>query len=546
MPNSKKGFSNVIALRPQTLSNSSHLGKILSRHETGEVLDLILDKAIQDLGTEGGSIYFIQELKQRQPGDKDRFHHVLRFYRSINLVLNTRSLHSEYLEINHKSLAGYVASTGKTVQIKDCYKLPPETPFSFDPSFDQSKNYNTKSVLAVPIKSTEGRVIGVVQLINKRKKRRKPNSEEFFHEVLPFSKHDAQLLEALASQTSVALENAKLSNDIANLFESFVRASVTAIEARDPGTSGHSDRVANMTVSLAEAINKTNSGPLGSTLFSVQQIQEIRYASLLHDFGKIGVNESVLLKPKKLYQHELENILMRIEVLKFKQEAKVWKHTAEDLLNGTAPQCTNPNHHHQNGSSCGHNLILQAAGQIGSYIQSLEELKKSILQANESQILEHDLDIKTLIQFINDLTGKLGTNLLTNDELKKLSIAKGTLTAEERKQIESHVTHTYHFLSQIAWTENLSEIPQIAHAHHEKLDGTGYPLGLKSEQIPLQSKMMTVSDIYDALTALDRPYKHSISAERALAILEREAKQGKVDKNLLDLFIQAQVFKQVA
>jgi HD-GYP domain-containing protein (c-di-GMP phosphodiesterase class II) len=535
-------LSNVIPIRPELdrrVTHNSEMARILAQHETGEVLDLILDKAIQSTNAEGGSIYFIQELRQDSfGGSLPRLHRVLRFYRSINLLLNSRNLHSEFIEIDSRSIAGFVAMSGEVVKINDCYKLPASSPFQFDETFDQREGYKTKSLLTVPIKSTQGKVIGVVQLINKRKNRKVKKPD-----IGTFSKQDLLLVEALASQTSIALENAKLSADIAKLFESFVQASVTAIEARDPSTSGHSDRVAALTVDLAKTVDNLSSGPFRHVQFTPQQIQEIRYASLLHDFGKIGVREPVLLKAKKLFPNELESIMLRLDTARSKNETRAWKMLVEELFKKENEFCMHPAHDH-NGHQC-HQMLLKTQNSLTTFNQHIEHIATKINEANESQVMDEDFDIQGLMKFISDLSKSAGQLILTEQETKTLSIARGTLSPEERKEIESHVSFTFQFLSQIAWTDVLANVPAIAHAHHEKLDGTGYPLGLKEEQIPIQARMMAISDIFDALTAMDRPYKKAVTPQRAIEILEKEANQGKLDVELLKVFVDAQIFHQV-
>jgi HD-GYP domain-containing protein (c-di-GMP phosphodiesterase class II) len=349
-----------------------------------------------------------------------------------------------------------------------------------------------------------------------------------------FTDEDQELMQAFASQASVAIENAKLTEDIENLFESFIRASVTAIEARDPATSGHSDRVAVLSVEFARALHQNTEGPLKGVIFSEQQIREMRYAALLHDFGKIGVRESVLSKKYKLYPHEMETILLRLDSARVRQEMMAWKDMAHELVGifekGGTPDSPRAK-------------LSQVGNKIDQFAQQLQQVRLSVLKANQPQIVKEDFDIGALMTWINKTSLELDQTLLTAEEMIKLSLPKGTLNEEERREIESHVSHTYHFLRQIAWTEDLAEVPDIAHAHHEKCDGSGYPRGLTAGHIPVQSKMMTIADIYDALTSMDRPYKPAVSAERALEILHMEARNGKLDLDLLRIFIEAAVFR---
>lgn len=507
----------------------------LYKEEIGKILDMILEKAIQNSNADAGSIYIIEKVRQDSYGGAlPKFRQVLKFYRALNRSTGeTRNL--PHIEINNQSIAGYVALSGNTVRIKDCYALTGEEPFKFNSEIDKKIGYRTSSVLSVPIKSVKGNVIGVVQLVNKiSPKRRRSDPKIIDQSIVPFTRQDEQLIDALATHAGVAIENVRLSADIANLFESFVRASVTAIEARDPSTSGHSDRVAALTVRFAECLDRVDSGPFQNVKFSTQQLQEIRYASLLHDFGKIGVRENVLLKAKKLFPNELETIILRLETLKAKNEARSWKSAAETLS-------SNKNESPEERER----FYSQTLWNIDRFNQQVETVRKGVHKANESQVMDGDFDITGLLSWLTTAAQNVGQMILTEGEIKRLSIARGTLAPEERREIESHVSYTYKFLSQIAWTEELSNIPNIAHAHHEKLDGTGYPQALKADQIPVQSRMMTISDIYDALTAMDRPYKKAVSPERAVEILHYEAKAGKLDKNLLKIFCEAEIFRAV-
>ena len=537
------------------------VGKALSsEHETEKILDMILEEAINNTQSDGGSIYLVEKVPQDSLGGaRPKFTHKLKFHKSLNRSLAYIQEYNKFMDIDTTSIAGYVALTTETVTIKDCYNLPEETPFKFNYEFDVNYNYKTQSVLAVPIKTNKGRVVGVVQLVNKtRSFRRQTDPKTKKHQpismenVIAYSSHDVRLMEAFASHAAVALENAKLTQDIEKLFDSFVKASVTAIESRDPSTSGHSDRVADLTCSLAERVDGSKLGIYKDISFSIQQMRELRYAALLHDFGKIGVKEDVLLKAKKLYPYELESIMQRLDTIKYKNEAVVWREIAEqatELIDDLKNLQDKP--HVCSSSGCAHSLhkaqdqktvLAQALWKVDGFNRKVEQIREAIIKANESQVLQGDLNITELVTFIETLSTNLNRTILLPEEKQRLLIPRGTLSPEERREIESHVSHTFTFLYQIAWTDDLSGIPEIAHAHHEKLDGTGYPRGLKTDQIPIQSRMMTICDIYDALTAMDRAYKKSVSNERALDILNLEVKDGKLDKNLVDLFIEAKVY----
>jgi len=316
-----------------------------------------------------------------------------------------------------------------------------------------------------------------------------------------------------------------LKNDIERLFEGFVNASVTAIEARDPSTSGHSSRVADLTVGLAEAVNSTPNGPYGELFFNPIQIREIRYASLLHDFGKVGVREQVLIKAKKIEGERLESIYQRLH-----------QRTLEAMRDRMLEAWSK-------GSSFDH-------GAVGALLKEQEEetrrLMELVRRSNEPTVLPQE--VATELNLLEDLTFQHWSGdkrtLIDPHDLELLKIPKGSLSAKERQEIESHVSYTYKFLSRIPWTTELAGVPEIAWAHHERLNGKGYPRQLKEADIPVQSKLMAVSDVYDALTAADRPYKAAVSVERSLEILAQEAKVNLLDSEVLRIFLEARIFER--
>ncbi len=528
------------------LSSLLDIGAALSsEHETHKVLTMILEKATENTNADGGSIFLVERTKKMNVvGERQSYNSMLRFSHSLNMTFNSEaSLREKLISINEDSIAGYVAFTGKSVRIRDAYTLPADAPFKFNSDLDRSQNYRTKSVLCVPIRTNKGRILGVVQLVNKRRSFRRaddPNPVETSlrvpeKEIIAFSEHDDKLMHAFASHAAVALENAKLTEDIGNLFESFVKASVMAIEARDPSTSGHSDRVAEMTVKLAETVDQHGSGFFKDIKFTSDQIREIRYASLLHDFGKIGVREAILVKAQKLFPHELETVLLRLATISSMNEAHIWRECAEEMGKLIlAKETLNPA-----------DYLSRSLWTVDSFNKKVDQIRRGILKANESQVIDNDFDINSLMIEIKRTSDEIGQKILDEGDFVKLSIKRGTLSPQERAQIESHVSHTFDFLSQIAWTDQLQNVPDIAHAHHEKLDGTGYPRHLKANQIPIQSRMMTIADIYDALTAFDRPYKKAVDSIRAIDILHGEANDGKLDKELLRIFIEARVFEVV-
>ena len=494
-----------------------------SERNTDALLELILTKSREITSCDAGSLYVVEE----GPGGEK--HLVFKLTQSDSHAAPFRQF---TLPIDTRSVAGYTAATGKILNLKDAYRIR-NLPFRLNREFDEKFGYRTKSMLVVPMKNQKDEVIGVLQLINAKKEPAvKLTSAKVVHrEVIPFSERSQELAASLASQAAVALENNLLYRDIQNLFEGFVKASVTAIESRDPTTFGHSERVAKLTVGLAEVVDRSDTGPYREIHFTPQDIREIRYASILHDFGKVGVREEVLVKAKKLYPSQMELVMKRFQYIRKVLELDAYRKKVDHLLA----------HGNQNYEP----FFTEIDAAQRQELQQLDEFLEHVTKANEPTVLPEKTSEK-LVEIagwtFQDPAGPTEP-LVTPEELRFLTIPKGSLDPEERVQIESHVIHSFRFLSQIPWTKELRNIPLIAKAHHEKLDGSGYPYRMKSEDIPFQAKMMTISDIYDALTARDRPYKRAVPVERALDIIGQEVKSQLLDPVLFQLFIEAKIFQ---
>ena len=515
--------------RMRELTELSAIGVALStERDLDTLLDLILSHARRVTQSDAGSLYLIE---REEPGEAAR----LRFSQSQNHSLPSLPFDSFTVPIDHSSLAGYAASTGEALVIGDVYLLPDDSSYKQNRSFDESSGYRTKSMLVLPMKTHRDEVIGVLQLINRKRSpdTRLASLETVDRDVVPFSSRCVEIATALASQAAVAIENGRLYEDIERLFEGFVTAAVTAIESRDPATSGHSGRVATMTVGLAEAVDRTGSGPYRDQGFTREQLRELRYAGLLHDFGKVGVREQVLVKEKKLYPQDLDLIRHRFAYLDQRTELEFERARAELLL--------------ARGRSGYDSGLAKLECERRARRDELAQFLDTIVKANEPTVLAEGsfgaLEAISGLTFI-DFDGQ-AKPLLQDHELQFLMIRRGNLDEQERREIESHVTHTYRFLEQIPWTRELRAIPQIAYAHHEKLNGRGYPNAVSGIEIPVQARIMTIADIYDALTATDRPYKRAVPRERALDILTMEAKEGTIDAALLDTFVGARVFDAV-
>ena len=430
--------------------------------------------------------------------------------------------------VDGKSVVGYTVSMGASQIYDDAYTPPPGRPVG-GKSFDSQFGYRTKSMLTVPMRNYKNDVVGAVQLINaKRRFETRLTLDNVDAEVISFQADDLEMIESIASQAAVAIDNKNLLDSIQDLFDGFVKASVTAIEQRDPSTAGHSGRVEGLTTALARAVHEIATGKYRDVRLSDDQFKELRYACLLHDFGKVGVREHILVKAKKLVPGQLEVIQARFEFIERSVQVKYAAEKLEAMRAG------------KNGST-----LDEIDQRLRQEIEQLEQWAQSVTAANEPTVMPEDK--ASMIEFLaqqtyQDMSGRAHP-MLEPQEFRFLSIQKGTLDPQERLEMEAHVTHSFHFLSKIPWTPVMRGIPEIAYGHHEKLDGSGYPRGLTGEQIPLQARMMTISDIYDALTAGDRPYKRAVSTAVALDILHDEAGQGKLDKDLLEIFVKKKLYQ---
>jgi HD-GYP domain-containing protein (c-di-GMP phosphodiesterase class II) len=468
-----------------------------SERDVTQLQHTIVRNARELTRADSGSLYLLET------GDDGE--RVLRFAVAQTGPSDSGTYLGGVLPLSRTSISGYVALTGEAVRIDDAYHVPYGAEYRVNRSFDLANGYRTMSVLAVPMRDHEDGIVGVIMLIN-----RKPDFELTLTSpahteevVLPFSARDEHVLRSLASQAGVALENRVLLESIQDLFEQFVRASVKAIEVRDKSTQGHSSRVADLTIRQAEAVNSVQRGTFAELHFDSDQIREMRYASLLHDFGKVAVPEYIFGKAKKLPDGRIDAIRLRF------------------LL--AIEQCPDERRRAE-----------------------LRELLARVEAANEPRVIATELGgvldalARTTYRDLED-----ERPLLDGTELDFLRIPRGSLSNDERRTMEQHVTQSFYFLREIPWSKTpWQRVPEIAYGHHEHLDGTGYPRGLKGAEIVPQVRMLTISDVFDALTANDRPYKPAMSVDRALDIMLREfADRGKIDRDLLDLFITKRVYE---
>jgi HD-GYP domain-containing protein (c-di-GMP phosphodiesterase class II) len=497
------------------LTRLTEVGVALSaERDLDKLLERVLEAAQDTACCDAASIYLLDD--KQEPAEL-----VFKLTRNDSMEL---PFAESRFPVSKSSISGFVALTGESIHCEDVYLMGPEQPFRFNKDFDKRIGYRTRSLYCVPMIDYQGKVVGVLQVINRKQQRSDIiNADNAETLVIDFNAQVKESVSALASLSAVAIQTRMLIDSINNLFENFVNASVAAIEQRDPTTSGHSFRVADLSVALARALPQANRSDLIRFDPTDARLRELRYASLLHDFGKVGVREHVLMKAKKLYDWEFSELRYRLALAEQTMRAD----SAEAILRlyerGKADSAT----------------VADIKARHAQDRERLQQFMATVIRSNEPSLLPDECkeNLGALSSFeCADADGTI-TPLLNDNYLEALSMAKGSLTLAERKEIESHVVHTANFLRMIPWTDELAGIPDIAGRHHEKLDGTGYPDGLVASDIPLQSRIMTICDIYDALTATDRPYKKAAPDEIAFRILREEAHKGMLDRDIVELFI---------
>jgi HD-GYP domain-containing protein (c-di-GMP phosphodiesterase class II) len=509
----------ALAERNRDVENLNRIGIALAAEtDPNRLIADFLSRARDLTHADAGSLYLIER------GDDGADH--LRFKAAQNDSLKLR-FEEITLPLDSRSIAGHVATTGKVLRVDDVQTIPEDASYRFNRRSDEEIGYRTRSMLAVPMKNVQGRVLGVLQLMN-RKRSVVPDlstTAVMRRETVPFDEGNEEVARSLASQAAVALENARLTAHLRNLFDGFVAASVTAIEQRDPTTSGHSQRVAVLTCALAEAADRRTDGPYAGFRISSGELTALRYAAVLHDFGKVGVRESVLVKARKLPPGRMDLLRERFERARLASAVRLWERAAAGELSAET-----------------------ARREIGSARARLDAAWQRVLEADVPSVLpapEPDgLREATALEFPLDNGDR--ERVLPDEDLRYLAISRGSLDEAERREIESHVTQTHRFLSKIPWTPELARVPELAWLHHEKLDGSGYPRGVRADDIPPPVRMMTICDIYDALSAADRPYKRAVARDEAIGILRTESDRGTLDRDLLEIFVDGRIFEATA
>ena len=517
------------------LEQLNEIGASLSaERDINRLLEGILLAAKAITRADGGTLYLLTE----EDGTKRLKFEIMRT-QSLNIAMGGTTgtpipfypihLYSKDGKPNNQMVAAFAALTGQTVNIADAYTAE-GFDFNGTRNFDKKTGYRSKSFLTVPMKNHENEIIGVLQLIN--------SQDPASGEVVAFSDADQRLAESLASQAAIALTNRQLINQLEALFESFIAMINTAIDEKSPYTGGHCQRVPELTMMLAEAVNETKQGPLRDFDMSDKDRYELKIAGLLHDCGKVTTPVHVVDKATKL-----ESIFDRIHLIDTRFE--VLKRDAEiELLKSNAP------------------LQQQGLDEL-----SLRERTNQLEQTYKARLRQFDQDREFLRkcniggefmppeaqEHVRKIAGykwldQSGNtaHFLTDDEIENLSIPRGTLTGKEREIINYHIVATIKMLEALPWPKHLRRVPEYAGGHHERMDGKGYPRGLTRDEMSVQARVMGIADIFEALTARDRPYKKGKTLTESLQILGKFKEGGHIDPDLFDVFIRQKVYQRYA
>lgn len=515
------------------LEQLNDIGSALSEEKNLEgLLEKILIAAKTITRADGGSLYLTE---------KDRLRFAIVRTDSLGIAMGGTTgvdvpfypihLYSKDGSANDKMVVAYAAVTGKTVNIADAYT---EAGFDFSGTrnFDKKTGYRSKSFLTVPMKNHQGETIGVLQLINQLL----PNSKE----IAPFSEADQRLAESLSSQAAIAITNRQLIDQLESLFESFINLINTAIDDKSPYTGGHCQRVPELTMMLAEAVNGSGSGPLGAFSMSDKDRYELKIAGMLHDCGKITTPVHVVDKSTKL-ETIIDRIGMvdtRFEVIKRDAQITALEEKLELMAQSGVDDVIRDERFHK--------IEQELSETIRRCDEDREFLRHSNVggEAMSKEAQERVSRIGSQYQW-TDPSGNTA-NFLSDNEIENLSIARGTLTGAEREIINHHIVATIKMLEALPWPKHLQNVPEYAGGHHERMDGKGYPRGLTRDQMSVQARVMGIADIFEALTACDRPYKSGKTLSESLAILGNFCKNGHIDPDLFDVFIRQKVYLRYA
>lgn len=466
------------------------------------ILDMILEEARRITNADAGTIYMLHNNE-------------LRFHATQNDTLGigntTRIISWPSVKMSSENVSAYACMTRKTLNIQDVYNNN-EFDFSGPKQYDAISGYKTKSMLVIPLTNHELEVIGVLQLIN---------SKNNTGEIIGFSKDNQKLIMSLSSQAAISITNAKLIQETKNIFQSFVRVMVTALDSQTPYNANHTKNMAFMMDMFIDYLNKENPGLDSPYHFSIDRKAEIMMAVWLHDVGKISIPLEILNKPYRLgNEKDWEKIIKRIDFIKLKLHIR---HLEAKLQNNF------------NANEEASDFWLK------KNYEKLEQSKEIILLANKQDMIINAEMKNKLINIYETRFKEIDERIITKQELDNLCIEKGTLLPDERKIVENHTLVTSRMLSEIKFKKPLKNIPDIVSKHHELLDGSGYPKGIYGKDIPIETRILTIIDIFESLTSLDRPYRKAFSVEKGLNIINDMAIANKLDTNLVNYFINSQI-----
>ena len=529
VPSNLRGY--IDSLQNQ-ISNMSAIGLALSKEkDMDKLLEMILLEAKRISNADGGTLYMMT--------DDQRLKFSIMITDSLNIHMGGTSgkeipfypvkLYMDDGQPNKTMIAANAGLTGDTINIPDAYKAK-GFDFSGTKAFDEKTGYRSKSFLTVPLKNHEDEIIGVLQLLNAQDVKTK--------KVIPFSDNVQKSVEALSSQAAVAITNKNLIKDLEVLFESFIKLIASAIDAKSPYTGGHCSRVPEITMMLAESVNDINDGPFAGIQFTDKEMYELKIAAWLHDCGKVATPEAVVDKGTKLetIYDRIHTVATRFEVLKRDEEIKYLKKQLKI----------------QKDDSLIENQKKEALKKARTLY--LKRIKQQ--EDDKSFIEESNVGGEFMSQDRKDRVNKIASYrwkdngspkpFFSEDEIYNLCISRGTLTPEERKIINDHIVVTIDMLEQLPYPKHLRNVPEFAGGHHEKLDGTGYPKGLNHSEMSVQAKIMAIADIFEALTARDRPYKKGKTLSQAMRILGFMKNDAHIDTELFEVFVKEKIYLKYA
>ncbi|MBU1345174.1 MAG: HD domain-containing protein [Proteobacteria bacterium] len=512
----------------------SDIGIALSlERDINKLFEMIVEEAKSFCNADAGTLYIVNEDQKS-----------LKFEIMQNDALDVRKggVSGDVIEFpdvplyidghpNYANVSSYVALTKETVNISDVYQVTrigqfKNPDFTGTRKYDEKTGYLTKSMLVIPMKNHENTVIGVLQLINAQ--------DQDLKQVVDFPTQIENVIASLASQAAVALTNVQLIKGLKDLFYAIIESIAAAVDEKSPYTGGHINRVVELTMMIAEAIHACDQEPFKDVFLNENEMEELRIAAWMHDVGKITIPEHIMDKSTKLESifDRLQLIETRFAYVEEKIKTACLREKIDLMEKGVMDQIT----------------LKSLDEECSKTISQIRNDFEFVASCNQTGDVMSDKMLARL-QTIAKKTFQFKSQvfpLLSQDEMANLSIRKGTLTEKERKIIENHSQMTYKITSQLPFPKNLAHVPEYAASHHEKINGSGYPKGLSGDELSLQSRIMTIADVFDALTAKDRPYKKAMPLSQAIKILRFMTKDQHIDPDIFDLFLTANLHSEHA